>query len=149
LSEDWGFAGKDLAEDTAEGPDIGTEIGRRAIDLFGRQIIHGSSQTARPGRIRIGAQAGEAEIGDHGSVAHEDDVGRLEVAVEDADGVRCGKPIGDLDANPGRFVRRKRALTPDARGDRDSVEELHCEIEQWGIEFLIDQKVENAADIGM
>ena len=149
MSEDWGFAGKDLAENETESPDVGTEIGRGAIDLFGRQIIHGSDQTPGPDGIVIRTQAGESEIGDHGAIAYENDVGRLEVAVKNADGVRGGKSFGDLDANPGRLIRRKGALIPDARGSRDSVEELHREIEQRGIEFLIGQKVENAADIGM
>src|SRR6516162_10283777 len=53
LSEDWGFAGKDLAENETESPDVGTEIGRGAIDLFGRQIIHGSDQTPGPDGIVI------------------------------------------------------------------------------------------------
>ena len=59
-----------------------------------------------------------------GPVAGHHHVGRLQVAVHDAGGVRAGQPGGDVDGQPQQFVERQ-AAADHASAERRAVDQLH------------------------
>ena len=112
-------AGGELVEDEAEGEDVGLDGGLAGDELLGRHVGDGAAACgvggagdgvgARfaladgAGGVELGLvgaeAAGEAEVEDLDEAAvGEHDVGGLEVAMEDAEVVRGGEAVGDLDA---------------------------------------------------
>ncbi len=109
-------AGGELVEDEAEGEDVGLDAGLAGDELLGGHIGDGAAaggvggSGGRHGALAGGAggvevgligreAAGEAEVEDLDEAAvGEHDVGGLEVAMEDAEGVGRGETVGDLDA---------------------------------------------------
>src|ERR1700712_202941 len=97
-------AGGEFVEDEAEGEDVGLNGGLAGDELLGRHVgdgaaaggvgAAGSGDAAADGATRVevdfggGEAAGEAEVEDLDQTAvGEHDVGGLEVAMEDAEGV--------------------------------------------------------------
>ena len=84
--------------------------------------MHQSS--GRQGGIAQGV--GDAEVADQGvSVVGDQDVARLDVAVDDPDGVGGGQRRGDLRAELGRLVRLQRTTLPQQRCEGHRRQELH------------------------
>ena len=100
-----------LVEHEPEGVHVGAGIHRPALDLLGRQVLGGAEDQARPGELAgVGAglveRLGHAEVGDERPgravdqvVLGEQDVGRLDVAVDDADVVGVAQRGGGLAAD--------------------------------------------------
>ena len=96
-------------EDHAEAPDVGTVIDRLAAGLLRRHVGGGShhdalSRAGNRGHVRLvrgrRPHLGEAEIEHLHVIARADeDVGGLDVAVDDARGMRGVQRVGDLDAH--------------------------------------------------
>src|SRR5262249_32390511 len=80
-------------------------------------------------------------------VADEDDVRALEIAVDDAGGVRGGEAGGDLLGDGQRLVGRHATLAPDARRKRLALEELHGEERRLAVAALVEPDVEEPADV--
>ena len=109
------LAGQHLEHDDAEREDVGAVIDALAERLLGRHVRHGSLR--RPGRVAssfaasraLGAAAGpvgEAEVEDlRVAFRRDDDVRRLDVAVDDAVGVRVGERVRDLHGEVDRAAR--------------------------------------------
>ncbi len=86
--------GQQVEEDGAQGVRVrgGTDLGAVGLDLFGRQVAGAADDDAHLGQVgrrrraRGGVEVfGEAEVGDLGrAVVGQQDVGGLEVAVDDA-----------------------------------------------------------------
>ena len=109
-------AGGELVEDEAEGEDVGLNSGLPGDELLGRHVGDGAAAGGvgaafgggaigllGSGGVEVGLvgaeAAGEAEVEDLDEAAvGEHDVGGLEVAMEDAERVRGGEAVGDLDA---------------------------------------------------
>jgi hypothetical protein len=81
-------AGEHAAEDGADGVEVTARIGALAVDLPGRHAGRRAGRQAggrrREARKRLSRQAGDATAGQLARAAgREQDVGRLEVAVND------------------------------------------------------------------
>src|SRR5690606_8486687 len=106
-------AGEQLVEGHAEGVDVAAVVGLATVDLFGGDIGEGGGELARGGEVRVVVAAGDAEVGDEDVVAAvavfgDQQIGRLDVAVQQAapvGGVESGGGLGeDADRPPRRHA---------------------------------------------
>jgi hypothetical protein len=123
-----GMASADqLIENQAEGEYIGLHAGPAGHELLRRHVRDGAAARgvgglgwrrrapARAGRIEVGlvqiqlARQPEVEDLDQAAVGQHH-IGRLQVAMEDAQLVRRGEPVGDLDARRKRQLQARRPL---------------------------------------
>ena len=116
-----GSAGQHLEQDAAEGPHIGSSVGSLSLDLLGRHVCRGTEQRARHGHHRrcMRQQAADgrgfdhfrqAKIQDLDRPVHLDlDVGRLQIAMDDAVVMRVLHALGNLARNRQRIGKRQRA----------------------------------------
>ena len=143
-----GDAGERFVEHDAEPPDVGAVVhGREPLRLLGGHVLGrperhtGRSEQEEPllarGYRRVtGQELGDAEVEDlhaHRPVVAvgEEDVRRLEVAVDDARGVRLHERAGDLvtDLRHGHRFEAPPGLLAQAHLDVLPVEELHHHVE--------------------
>ena len=89
-------AGEQLVEDDADRVEVGALADRVALRLLGREVLRGAHD--RPGLRHVRrAGAGDAEVGDlRAALVVDDDVVRLEVAVDDPALVREAGGAQDL-----------------------------------------------------
>ncbi len=80
-----GVAGQHFVEDDAERVDVGAGVARAFESLLGGHVVEGAHQRAGNGVLRYADDLGDSEIGENGLPAFgEHDVGRFDVAVDDA-----------------------------------------------------------------
>ena len=104
-------AGQQFVEDQADGKLVGARIQFLAHRLLGRHVLHGADHHAGLGHAVALQGARQAEIHDDdaaGLVAH--DVAGLQIAMDDAFGVRCLQSGADLQHDVDAFLRRELAL---------------------------------------
>jgi len=92
------LAGEHLVEHDAEGVDVGARIGLAGV-LLGGHVVGGAHDDIGPGEAAggTGGGAGEAEVGELGApILGEEDIGGLDVAVDDALAVRELQGIANL-----------------------------------------------------
>jgi hypothetical protein len=100
IGGEWGRTGECFVEDDAEGVEVGPAIDRGALDLLGGQVLGGTHHRAVAGEVGALRRFGDAEVGDQNpTVARQQDVGRLDVAVDEAAGVGGTEGIGHLGAD--------------------------------------------------
>ncbi len=100
-------------EDHAEGEDVRAAVDAAPLHLLGGHVVRRSEKLARRGEVDgFGRDLRDAEVGDlHALVAGEDDVGWLDVAMDDPLAVREVERLGDLLEDPrDRRVRERLAL---------------------------------------
>ena len=82
-------SGEELVRHDAEGVQVRARVGRFAADLLGREVLHRPLHAAGLRRLPVGVRARQAEVGDlHGAAGRHQDVLGLDVAVDDALGMR-------------------------------------------------------------
>ena len=111
------LAGEQLEEQAAERVDVDAGVDLAAGDLLGSDVIERADEAAGLGQAGLGGDvAGDAEVGDVGVLgalaAAEQDVGRLDVAVDQAGGVDRVEAVADL----GDQLDRDRRLEPSLAG---------------------------------
>ena len=88
--------GHRLEEDAAERVDVGRRADAAAAPLLRRHVLGGADHRGAAGRAGLVERLGQAEVGEEGAVAFDQDVVRLDVAVDDAGGVGGVERVGDL-----------------------------------------------------
>src|SRR4029079_1175394 len=115
-------AGEDLEQDQAEGVDVALRRRRLAGQQLRRHVLRRAGER----RAAVGGRGGDPEVGDADvAVAVEHDVGRLEVAVNDAALVRGGDAGAQLAGDVDRLVRREDAEAAEQRREILAVDILH------------------------
>ena len=132
-------AGEAAVEDEAEGPDVGARVDVLLAErLLRRHVMRraqqraGRGERAGRGRVSLGrGELGDAEI-EHLDArtlararAREEDVGGLEVAVDDAEGVGGADRADHGQEDGGELGERELHVGVDARGERFADQELH------------------------
>ena len=150
------LAGRHLVEHHAEGEKIGASVQRLATNLLRRHvgdrthrgagarqgvIRHGGRHLGLGVRPRFRGQLGEAEVEDlHIAALGDEDVGRLDVAMDDPGLVGSVERIGHLDAQLEDLLQHQR-LTRDPILERLPLEILH---DQKGLAVLLTDVVDGA-----
>ncbi len=126
------LAGEHLVADQAERVLIGPPVQvLPSLALFRRHILRGAQQIARRGeRLLGGERLGDAEVGEDDSIAFlvDEDVVRLDIAMDDAATVRVGESIRRLRQVPEDLFERWLRVVPQedahtlAANERDSEE---------------------------
>ena len=111
--------GQRLVEDAAERVDVGGRPDRPAPPLLRRHVLGGADHRGAAGGAALAERLGEAEVGEEGAVAFDQDVVRLDVAVDDAGGVggverfarpgRAGRSPGAGGSGPSRSIGLRRS----------------------------------------
>jgi hypothetical protein len=103
------FAGEQLIEDHAAREQVAAPVDRLAGELLGRHVRDGAEHRAELGELG-GVELGDAEIGDFdAAVGEQDDVGGLDVAMDDAALVRVLQGAQQLAHDAARLGQRERA----------------------------------------
>ena len=140
-------AGGHFVEHRTEGEKIGAGVHCFSADLLGRHVGDGADGGAGAGELFFG-HGGRGVVACHRGAGHaaalcrllrqaeiedlrvpvrgDENIGRLDVAVNDALGMRRFEPFGDLDAQFEQQIERKR-LAVDAVLERFAFEALHRE----------------------
>ena len=120
--------GQHLVEHDPERVEIRARIDRRAARLLGREVLRGADDRAGLGHLRR-ARARDAEVRHlQPAVAADDDVVRLDVAVDDPVAVRERERAEDLARVVDRDRDRRRAVADEQLLERAPVEELHRDV---------------------
>ena len=102
-----------------------------------------------PGQARRVGEARDAEVGEQrvqlAAVLLQQDVGRLQVAVDDAVGVARGERVGDLRGEQGRADRREGAVLPEVAVQVGALDQVHDERQQ----VALDDQVADPHDVGV
>ena len=157
-------AGGHLVKHHAEGKQVGARIQFFSLGLLGRHIGDGAQSRARTGEVFFdhdgsrgghvgdfaggggnGLHFGQAEVEDLGVAAFGDEnIGRLDVAVHDAAGVRGIEGVGNFDSQ-GEDCFQLHGPVADQVLERGAVEELHDQ--EGAVPFLAN--VVDSTDVGM
>lgn len=101
-------------QEHAQRPQVGGGAGAAAGHPLGRDELQGADELAADGEGFLALDVGDAEVGeDHAAVGAQQHVGRLDVAVDDADGVRGAQGTEDGDADAGGLRGLHRAALED------------------------------------
>jgi hypothetical protein len=117
-------AAQRLVQHDAERVHVGRRPHRPALHLLGRQVLRGAEHRPLSGVVL--ARLGDAEVGDHhAAVAAQQDVRRLDVAVDDARMVGRGQRVCGLSDDRHGLRRFERALLVEPLTQRRPAHELH------------------------
>ena len=142
--------GQHLVEDDAQRVDVGPVIDlQRPLHLLRGHVVQRAHHLPRPGQREVAGvaaqQLGQAEVGDlHAALAVQQDVLRLDVAVDDALLVGVLQGVADLRHDPQRLLRLQVAVAQQLP-QVDAVHVLHDEVvEAAGLAEIVD-----GDDVGM
>jgi hypothetical protein len=143
-------AGEQLEQDAAEGVEVGGLGHRRRAELLRGHVAGGADRDAaagHPGLVGVVDDPAHAEV-EHldPAAAQQHDVRRLEVAVDDVDGVRGGQPVGDLRAQGRHPGHRELRVLGGQVLEQLAVEQFHREVRQAAV---VDTAVDGARQVGM
>ncbi len=127
--------GEELVSHHAERVEIHPVIDARVAEgLLGRHVRQGADDHADAGdlggALGLGGgvdRLGHAEVGDNGVAVLEQDVVRLDVAMDDAEAVGVGQGIGDFGEEAHRLRHREWALARQPVAERFPLDQRHGE----------------------
>jgi len=124
---EWRAAGEEMVEGGAERVEVAAGVGLLAAGDLGREVERGAEGRARHGQARIHPRAlGEAEVGHlRQAPRREQDVRRLDVAVDDPRLVGHAERGGHLLHHGQRALRRQRPLATQHVRQALAVHKLH------------------------
>ncbi len=139
-------ADEGVEERGAERPHVAGGAGLLARRHLGREVGRRAGDHAGLGEGGVGPGAGDAEVGDLGlAVGGDQDVRRLDVAVDDPAVVGRGERVGDLGDQAGGGVRGERTLLLDDLREVAALDVLHDE----PVLVAVDREVEDGHDVGV
>jgi hypothetical protein len=95
-----GFTHQHLKEQHAKGPDVGSLIQGLAAARLGAEKVWGAHQDTGLGQARAVRDAGDAKVGQAGgAVLGQQHVGRLQVAMDDAQVMGAGQGVGQFEGD--------------------------------------------------
>ncbi len=153
LALKWQFAGKHLKEDHAQRKNVGALIDGKVLVLLGSGVTKRAHERAgsgehllgRHGSSGVGALLGQAEIDNFDLVVTGDeDVLRLEIAVDNAGGVSASEGIGDLQGVAHGLANGK-AVGGDEMAQRLAVDIFHDDEVAVGL----GKKIVDGDDVGV
>jgi hypothetical protein len=119
-------ARQQLERDDPQRVQVGAGVGGLALELLGRQVLHGPDHVAGLGDLRVGERSSEPEVRDlDDAVARHHQVLRLHVPMHDALAVRVLEGRERLLEDVGRLRRREDALGVQDLADREPGDVLH------------------------
>ena len=144
----WDFTGEHLVEHHADGIQVSAAIERNAGNqgLGGHEI----GRAHRHVRLRQAALAcialfGQSEVRHlHRTLHVDEDVGRFDVAVDDAVEMRVVQRVADVSGDGKRVILRQFALGGDHLGHIGAINELHDDVEQAGLRFAEVEHIHDA-----
>ncbi len=127
------LAGQQLVEDHARGKEVRPAVDGLAHELLGRHVARGAEHHAGLGEVR-GLEPRNAEIGDlRGAVGEDDDVGRLDVAVDHAVLVRVLERLEQLAHDAHDVVHREALVRLEVALQLAPLHELHRDVVRAGV----------------
>ncbi len=128
-------AGHRLDQDEGEGVDVGLSVQARPPHLLRSGVAGGSEDGAgRFGPGGFGQGAGHPEIGDaHPALLVEEEVGRLDVTMDQAPPVGVVEPSGHIGTDDGGLRRGEAVAGVEQRAEAAPFEELHHQIGRAGV----------------
>ena len=150
-----GLADQHLKQHAAERVDIGACVDLRAAELLGRHVHRRAQDCPGRGGRQLDAvdELGDPEIDDLGALApgdlvigDQEDVGGLEIAVQDADRVSRGHGARDLPRHPQRRHHGERPVVVDRVAEGLAVQQLHDDV---GSAIVGEAEVEDLDDPGV
>ena len=143
------LAGQELVDDGAERKQVGPAVDAQARGLFRRHVARRAEHGAGVGLLQVvrAVEAGDAEIGDLDGLdaAHQQDVVRLHVAMDDAAAVRMVERAGELNAERQNLLDRQFGVLGQDVAERLLVHELHRDVRR----VAVAPDVEDGDDVGM
>lgn len=140
-------AGDQLVQQDARAVDVDGGGLRATLGGLGRHIGGGADELVGPGEPRGVGQARDAEVGEHrvhlAVALVEQDVGGLQVAVDDAVGMAGGERVRDLRGEQRGGDRGERAVLAEVAVQVGAVDQVHDE----GEEVALDDQVAGAHDV--
>ncbi len=151
------LTGEELEEHEAEGVDVGARVEGVALGLLGGHVLGGADGGAQLGAFALddggvlSEGLGDAEVEDLGEVSDacdgfEDDVGGLEVAVDDVAAVGLLEACGDLDEDAEGASQLDGVVLPEELLQGAPGDELHDE-EEGAVGLFAE--VEDGDDVGV
>ena len=130
---EWDPAGQQFEEQAAERVDVDPGVDRAAGDLLGGDVVEGADEAPGLGQARLGGDvAGDAEVRDVGVLfallAAEQDVGGLDVAVDQAGGVDRVEAVADLGDQRHRVGGVEPAVAVDPAAEVRAGNEAHRDV---------------------
>ena len=114
-----------LVEDDAQRVEVGAGIDGVALHLLGGEVLGGAQHRAL-GRVVGVGDLGDAEVGDHHPVVvGEEDVGRLDVPVDEPGPVRGLQRLGDSGGDLHGLGRSEATFVVEVAAQRDPPHQLH------------------------
>ena len=137
VAGEWGTPGDHLVHHDAERVQIAARVGLGALGLFRREVRRRAHHRPGLGQVRLRRcveGSGDAEIGDlHRPVRADEDVGRLDVSVDEPGGVGETEGGGDFAGDLGGLLRVEVAVGPQDVGQRAPVDVLHGDEVRRGV----------------
>ena len=124
-------AGQHRVHGAAQRVQVGSPVDRAAVDLLRCHVVRAAPRGSRPGQVRVRRriqQPSDTEVADlHHAARGHDQIGRLDVPVNDPGRMRGGQPVADLRPHRKNVGDRQRPVGQQRR-HRRTLHQLHHQV---------------------